>query len=679
VRATSAEFVAFEQVQPDLDFTRRETDTLRDWQARTRIGAGVRVLRNGVFAFLVDVSRECASLLRDRPADVVLFDWMLGGAGVLPRGRACPQPRSCTAPIRSPCPACHHRARAWLRDRAGCDQPAIRVIAHAEFRVLASGLSLLNTARAEQGLAPFDRFDQQLLSSNAVYVLTAPELDFASTGRLPANVEYVGPAFEPYPRDWNSPWPSTNTDPLVVISLSTSYMDQRALAQRILDAIDGLSVRALLTVGPALDTTGLRLPANTCSVAFVPHRSVFPHAALAISHAGWQTINAPLADLRSINDPTGWHASSAQPGDGLSPARRRVLRSAAGPVIPDFQIGQRVDRVPTGGPPAADPDLEVKVGAGGVTGLADLADRLASAHGLPGADGERAGLAVGEEEVEPINRVLGRIPAGPARLVASGDDRARQRREHRGAFACEHVLALVHVAWATRAEAVGGVAEAMRPRHREHGAFARRLGRARDAGFRRGWQRRYNGGRRRYLGLPRLGFRLGSHAWTARRVSGLATRRLARCLGLGRRHAVFAAAGPFPRRRGGATRPTHICSGARGDRGTPRPCGARRTCARSRRGCAPGRAGSAGSGNRRRAERRAEQHGQLGLCGCLPGMPHALIFDRTAAFSNRWASACGLEFLHKRRICPLEALFDRHRRAPTELTLSAARVKTAAP
>ena len=131
--------------------------------------------------------------------------------------------------------------------------------------------------------------------SDAVYVLTAPELDFASTGRLPANVHYVGPAFEPY-AEWDCPWPETNVDPLVVISLSTSYMDQQRLAQRILDAIDGLPVRALLTAGPALDTTGLRLPANARSVEFVAHRSVFPHAALVISHAGWQTINAALAD-----------------------------------------------------------------------------------------------------------------------------------------------------------------------------------------------------------------------------------------------------------------------------------------------------------------------------------------------------------------------------------------------
>jgi MGT family glycosyltransferase len=127
-------------------------------------------------------------------------------------------------------------------------------------------------------------------------VLSAPELDFSSRGALPANVRYVGPAFEPYPHEWSSPWPETNTEPLVVVSFSTTYMNQCAPVQRVLDALDGLRVRVLLTAGPALDPAELRMPTNARAVAFVPHRAVFPHAALVVTHAGWQTVNAALAD-----------------------------------------------------------------------------------------------------------------------------------------------------------------------------------------------------------------------------------------------------------------------------------------------------------------------------------------------------------------------------------------------
>ena len=61
--------------------------------------------------------------------------------------------------------------------------------------------------------------------------MTAPELDFSSRGRLAENVRYVGPAFEPFEDPWRSPWPPDNDAPLVVISFSTSYMNQRAAVQ----------------------------------------------------------------------------------------------------------------------------------------------------------------------------------------------------------------------------------------------------------------------------------------------------------------------------------------------------------------------------------------------------------------------------------------------------------------
>jgi MGT family glycosyltransferase len=171
-----------------------------------------------------------------------------------------------------------------------------RLLNRIAIRLLDRGLPVLNKARGEQGLAPLNDWAAQLLGAREICMMTAPELDFSSRGALPANVRYVGPAFESHPRDWRSPWPETNGDPLVVISFSTSYMNQSALAQRVLDAIAGLPVRALLTAGPALETDTLRIPANARSVSYVPHRSVFPHAALVITHAGWQTVNAALAD-----------------------------------------------------------------------------------------------------------------------------------------------------------------------------------------------------------------------------------------------------------------------------------------------------------------------------------------------------------------------------------------------
>jgi MGT family glycosyltransferase len=108
-------------------------------------------------------------------------------------------------------------------------------------------------------------------------------------------VTYAGPAFEPAAAEWTSPWPAENRDPLVVISFSTTYMDQRGMAERALEAVSTLPVRALLTAGPALDVGRLAIPANARAVSYVPHAAVFPHASLVVTHAGYGTIQAALA------------------------------------------------------------------------------------------------------------------------------------------------------------------------------------------------------------------------------------------------------------------------------------------------------------------------------------------------------------------------------------------------
>lgn len=296
VERTGAEFVPFEQALPELDISRPETDPVRDWEARTALGAAARLRDRGVIAPLPDMARECAALLGAWPADVVVLDWLFAGAAVAAEATGTPA----IALIHCPYPFPVEGAPplfSGLGPKAG----ALGAVRDRAFNALtrrfsAKGLPTLNRVRAEHGLAPLRHWDDQLLGVEEILVLSAAELDFSSRGKLPANVHYVGPAFEPCDDGWSSPWPAANDDPLVVISVSTSYMDQGALVQRVLDAVAPLRVRALLTAGPAIDPGALRIPENARAASFVPHRAVFPHASLVVTHAGWQTVNAALAD-----------------------------------------------------------------------------------------------------------------------------------------------------------------------------------------------------------------------------------------------------------------------------------------------------------------------------------------------------------------------------------------------
>jgi UDP:flavonoid glycosyltransferase YjiC (YdhE family) len=296
IESTGAEFVEVRRAMPDLDLTRPETDPVRDWEARTQLGAAKR-LRDGATGPMRDATRDAIEALEGwGNADVVVFDWLIPATGIAAEFAGVPA----AALVHCPYPLPARGAPPLFSGLSPMAGPlgAVRdrLFDRMTRRFWAPALPVLNGARAEHGLAPLKDYSDQVLGAQAIYVMTAPELDFSSKAQLPANVHYVGPAFEPFEKDWESPWPEENTDPLVLLSFSTSYMDQGALAQRVLDAVAGLPVRALLTAGPALDASRLRVPANARTVAFVPHRTVLPHASLMITHAGWQTVNAALAD-----------------------------------------------------------------------------------------------------------------------------------------------------------------------------------------------------------------------------------------------------------------------------------------------------------------------------------------------------------------------------------------------
>ena len=295
IEQTGAEFVPIRRWLPDLDITHPETDPIRDWEARTPLGAAKR-MRDAPIAPLRDATRENVEMLSDWSADVIVFDWLFIAAAIAAEHAGipavalvhCPYP----FPVRGAPPLF-----SGLKPMAGpVGATRDRLLNAMTTRFSAAGLPVLNDVRAEHGLTPLEDWNDQVRGVRAIYVMTAPELDFSSKAQLPPNVHYVGPAFEPFEKEWESPWPSENADPLVLISFSTSYMNQRALAQHVLDAVAGLRVRALLTAGPALDPSQLRIPDNARSVAFLSHRTVLPQAALVITHAGWQTVNAALAD-----------------------------------------------------------------------------------------------------------------------------------------------------------------------------------------------------------------------------------------------------------------------------------------------------------------------------------------------------------------------------------------------
>lgn len=282
VEERGATFTPFRDTLPGHDMTSRETDTIRDWEPADPLEGAERFRDMVLFGPALANAREVLALLAEWPAEAILLDWLLFGTALAAEYAKLPA----VVLVHMPYP---------MRTGPGPGD---------EF--FAPGLATMNDTRAEFGLAPVEHWDQQLLNCAAVCVLTVPELDPASGFELPVNVHFVGTAIEPASIDWESPWTEPNGYPLVLISFSTTFMDQTDLAGRVLAAVADLPIRVLFTTGPSLRVDGLAIPANVTVTPYMPHGAVLPQVALVITHAGFGTIQESLsAGVPMVCLPTG--------------------------------------------------------------------------------------------------------------------------------------------------------------------------------------------------------------------------------------------------------------------------------------------------------------------------------------------------------------------------------------
>lgn len=130
--------------------------------------------------------------------------------------------------------------------------------------------------------------------AGTVFVASLPELEGPGTA-LPASFTYVGGIFDPEPE----PLPEDvamcvrqDREPLVVISLSTTYTHQEPQLATAMAALGGQ--RGIITIGPGLDIEDLDPPAGVIVARWVAHESLLPHADVVVTHAGHGTVIAAL-------------------------------------------------------------------------------------------------------------------------------------------------------------------------------------------------------------------------------------------------------------------------------------------------------------------------------------------------------------------------------------------------
>lgn len=206
-------------------------------------------------------------------------------------------------------------------------------------------LPQLNALRDGFGLERLAHYQDQAQLAFRQLVLSSEAFDFPA--QRPDGVRWTGPILDDPHWTTDTSWTVPDGgDPVVLVSLSTTFQHQTDSLQRIADALGRLEVRGVLTTGPAITPIEINAPANVQVLEAAPHHEVMRHASLVITHGGHGTLLKALAnDLPVVVLPHGRdHADNAARvrahGAGITLARtaspqriastvRRAMRTPA--------------------------------------------------------------------------------------------------------------------------------------------------------------------------------------------------------------------------------------------------------------------------------------------------------------------------------------------------------------
>jgi UDP:flavonoid glycosyltransferase YjiC (YdhE family) len=341
-RAAGAEFAPWVRA-PFKRSLAPEEDFLRDWEYKNVL----KLFQHALEVFLCGPADRFAAdtleVLDRYPADGLIADFTILGTMIAAEARRLPYVVLVPNIYMRPTPGIPAFGPGFLPATNVFGRMRDVALRSLSTRLWKKGVPAINRARVGLGLQPLTDIWSQYDRAAKVLVLTAQAFDFRGDS-LPANVTYVGPILDDPAwagGTWSPPWPADNRDPLVLVALSSTFQNQVAVLTRIAAALSGMRVRALITLGPALDPDTIRTTANVVCVPTAPHGLIIPEAAAVITHNGHgTTLKALAAGVPLVCMPMG--------RDQNDTAARVVARDAGVRIKPGASlesIRQAVQRV----------------------------------------------------------------------------------------------------------------------------------------------------------------------------------------------------------------------------------------------------------------------------------------------------------------------------------------------
>lgn len=347
--AVGARFVPWQRAPSRVDRS-RESTLVRDWDAATPQAALLENFRKLMIGPAGDYAEDLTEELRREPADLVVSNELL--FGVLLGCEAVGQRFAVLAPNVSlfPLPGVPPMGPGLPPAQSADDRIAHEQVARFMTALYASQLRAFNQARAGLALPPLTNLLAQLDAASAILLATARAFDFAPD-TLPPNVMYVGPQLDGpiWARREGATADVADRTQLILVAFSTTYQAQTGALQRVIDALCGLPVHAIVTLGDTIAAEELNAPANVCLLRSGAHDEIMQRSALVVTHGGHGTVlrallhGLPLLIMPHGRDQADNAVRVSHRGAGLTlPADANVtaIRSSIAALLGETRFGE---------------------------------------------------------------------------------------------------------------------------------------------------------------------------------------------------------------------------------------------------------------------------------------------------------------------------------------------------
>ncbi len=156
-------------------------------------------------------------------------------------------------------------------------------------------MTKLGQLRAAAGFEPLPDMETLWKAQTRMIVTSVEALDDAP---LPGwdHVTHVGPVLdnEAPAQPIDLPWAADDATPLVLVSYTTTELQDPSKVQTALDGLADLDAHFVVTTSMAIDPADRTIPPNAHVVRYADHNEILAHADLCVTHGGHGTMMRAL-------------------------------------------------------------------------------------------------------------------------------------------------------------------------------------------------------------------------------------------------------------------------------------------------------------------------------------------------------------------------------------------------